>query len=152
VTEVDSYVLRTALADDYDAIIAVVDDWWDRPIVDALPRLFLDHFHHTSLVAEGPDGLMGFLVGLLSPSATEHAYIHFVGVSPTARNNGLARALYSRFFEMAGRDGRRVVRAITSPVNEVSIAFHRRLGFTVRGRVSEYNGPGRNLMVFEREI
>ncbi len=42
--------LRTAEPADYDRIIAVVDDWWGRPLRHLLPRLFLDHFHATSLV------------------------------------------------------------------------------------------------------
>ncbi len=43
-------------ADDYDAIAAVADQWWDRPVLASLPRLFLDHFHRSSLVIDGPDG------------------------------------------------------------------------------------------------
>ena len=39
--------LRTATAADYDQIIAVVDDWWGRPIGQALPRVFLDHFRRS---------------------------------------------------------------------------------------------------------
>lgn len=151
-TQTGSYVLRAARPEDYDAIIAVVDEWWGRPMAGALPRLFLDHFHRTSLIAEGPDGVSGFLVGLLSPSELEEAYIHFVGVSPAARKSGLGGTLYGAFFDLARRDGRRIVRAVTSPVNEASIAFHRRMGFTVRGPVPDYNGPGRDLVLFERTI
>jgi L-amino acid N-acyltransferase YncA len=114
--------------------------------------LFLDHFHRTSLVAETPDGLSGFLVGIVSPSEPDEAYIHFVGVCPQARGNGLARTLYERFFQIARGHNRHVVRAVTSPVNEGSIAFHQRLGFTVNGPVPDYNGPGRDLVTFERVI
>ncbi|WP_342671394.1 GNAT family N-acetyltransferase [Nonomuraea candida] len=85
--------LRSATPADYDAIAAVVDDWWGRPLLPALPRLFLDHFHRTSLIAEGPSGMTGFLIGFLSPSLPDEAYIHFVGVSPGARKSGLARAM-----------------------------------------------------------
>jgi predicted GNAT superfamily acetyltransferase len=59
--------LRTAEAADYDRIIAVVDDWWGRPLRHILPRLFLDHFHATSFVAEHGGDLAGFLIGFLSP-------------------------------------------------------------------------------------
>lgn len=151
-TEASGHVIRPARPADYDAIAAVVDDWWGRPILPALPRLFLDHFHRTSLIVEGHDGLTGFLVGIISPSEPDQAYIHFVGVSPQARNNGLARTLYDQFFQIARRHDRRLVKAVTSPVNEASIAFHRRLGFTVSGPVPDYNGPGRDLVVFERAV
>jgi ribosomal protein S18 acetylase RimI-like enzyme len=146
------FVIRPARAADYDPIAAVVDDWWGRPVLPGLPRLFLEHFHRTSLVAEEDGALVGFLVGLLSPSRPDEAYVHFVGVRPDARSGGLARALYDRFFALAREHDRRVVRAVTSPVNQASIAFHQRLGFTVSGPITGYNGPGRDLVAFERTI
>ncbi|MEV0620744.1 N-acetyltransferase [Nonomuraea sp. NPDC050404] len=144
--------LRPAAPEDYDAIAAVVDDWWGRPIGFVLPRLFLDHFHRTSLVAQGPSGMTGFLIGFLSPSLSDEAYIHFVGVHPGERKSGLARTMYERFFDLAREDGRRVVRAITAPVNETSIAFHRRMGFEVTGPVPGYNGTGTTSVTFTRPL
>ncbi|MEW9549540.1 N-acetyltransferase family protein [Nonomuraea sp. NPDC050783] len=147
------HTLRPATPGDYDAIAAVVDAWWGRPILASLPRLFLDHFHRTSLIATSASGAMaGFLIGFLSPSAPREAYIHFVGVSPEARGTGVARELYEEFFGMAREHGRHVVKAITSPVNEASVAFHRRMGFTVNGPVPGYNGPGTTLLTFERAL
>ena len=93
----DPVRLRPAEAVDYDRIIGVMDDWWGRSIQAALPRLFLDHFHETSLVAEHEGDLAGFLVGLLSPRAGQDAYIHFVGVAPALRGSGVARRLYLAF-------------------------------------------------------
>jgi ribosomal protein S18 acetylase RimI-like enzyme len=144
--------LRTAAAADYDPIIAVLDDWWGRPVRQALPRLFLDHFHATSLVAERDGDLAGFLIGFMSPSLPDTAYIHFVGVHPAFRGNGLARALYQRFFELAAADGRRVVRAVTAPRNTGSIAFHTAMGFTVTEPIPGYDGPSSGKVVFERRL
>jgi len=167
------WVLRPARPADYDGIAAVVDDWWGRPVRASLPRLFLDHFHATSLIAERRHGpvsrpdsgpisvtghapglssgdLAGFLIGFPSPSLPDEAYIHFVGVHPEARGSGLARTLYESFFTLARDHGRRVVRAITAPVNTASIAFHRKMGFTVSGPVPGYNGPGTSLITFSR--
>ncbi|MFG2123142.1 GNAT family N-acetyltransferase [Streptomyces sp. NPDC048710] len=144
--------VRQAEPEDYDRIIAVVDEWWERPIRSVLPRLFLDHFHRTSLVAEDGDGLAGFLVGLMSPSVPDAAYIHFVGVAPRARGDGLARGLYERFFDMAAAGHRTEVRAITSPQNERSIAFHTAMGFTVTGPVRDHDGPGVDRMVFRLRL
>jgi predicted GNAT superfamily acetyltransferase len=145
--------LRTAHAADYDRIIVVVDDWWGRPVQHALPRLFLDHFHDTSLVAERSSGeLAGFLVGFCSPAQRECAYIQFVGVAPQQRRSGLARLLYQAFFQMAAKDGRRVVRAVTAPVNSRSIAFHVAMGFSVTGPVDGYDGPSSAKVLFERRL
>lgn len=144
--------LRAARPDDYDRIVAVLDEWWGRPIAAALPRLFLHHFHATSLVAEQDAALAGFLVGFYSPSQADESYIHFVGVAPDARGTGLARRLYEEFFAAAVRAGRSRVRAITSPINAGSIAFHRALGFAVSGPVPDYDGPGIPRVVFERQL
>lgn len=145
--------LRTARAADYDRIIAVVDDWWGRPLRRALPRLFLDHFWDTSFVAEAPDGqLAGFCVGFLSHAQPDVAYIQFAGVAPERRGAGLARRMYESFFALAAVNGRSVVRAVTAPVNTTSIAFHSAMGFTVTGPVQDYDGPGSAKMVFERRL
>jgi ribosomal protein S18 acetylase RimI-like enzyme len=144
--------LRTATSADYDRIAAVVDDWWGRPVSHALPRLFLDHFHATSTVAEAGGDLTGFLIGFLSPSLPDTAYIHFVGVHPDCRGSGLARRLYERFFALAAADGRTVVQAVTAPVNARSIAFHSALGFTVTEPVVGYDGPGDVKVCFKRSL
>ena len=141
-----------AYPQDYDAIAQVVDDWWGRPVLSGLPRLFLDHFHATSLVAKESGDLVGFLIGLMSPSTPDEAYIHFAGVAPGMRGRGLARAMYERFFQTAREHGRHTVAAITSPHNAASIAFHRRLGFYVRGPVRGYNGPGNDMVLFQRPL
>jgi predicted GNAT superfamily acetyltransferase len=145
-------VVRAARPDDYESIVAVVDEWWGRPLARMLPRLFLDHFHATSLVAEYDDALAGFLIGFHSGSAPHRAYIHFVGVAPAQRGTGLARQLYETFFDAALQDGCTIVSAITSPANTASVAFHRAMGFAVRGPVPDYDGPGVDRIVFERAL
>jgi ribosomal protein S18 acetylase RimI-like enzyme len=144
--------LRTATPADYDRIAAVLDRWWGRPVSHALPRLFLDHFHATSAIAEADGDLAGFLVGILSPSLPDAAYIHFVGVHPDRRGDGLARMLYERFFALAAADGRTVVRAVTASVNAPSIAFHTAMGFTVTSPIPGYDGPGDVKVRFERPL
>ena len=144
--------IRQAKAADYDRIVAVMDLWRGRPVRAALPRLFLDHFWPTSLVAEHGGELAGFLVGLLSPGRPGEAYIHFAGADPRVRRSGLGRRLYEAFFELARADGRIVVRAITSPGNHGSIAFHEALGFSVTGPVADHNGPAADRIVFQRRL
>jgi ribosomal protein S18 acetylase RimI-like enzyme len=152
-TSVDEAItMRAARPDDYERIVGVVDRWWGRPISSVLPRLFVDHFHRTSLIAERGGAMAGFLVGFFSPSNPDAAYIHFVGVAPELRGQGLARRLYDEFFAAATRAGCTRVAAITSPANETSIAFHRAMGFTVRGPIPDYDGPGVHRIVFERTL
>jgi ribosomal protein S18 acetylase RimI-like enzyme len=105
-----------------------------------LPKLFFVHFRDTSFVADDGDALAGFLCGFRSQTFEDEAYIHFVGVDPSRRGDGLGRALYERFF--AAVAPRRVVRAVTSPVNERSVAFHRALGFEIERVDASYDGRG----------
>ena len=152
-TSVRAVNVRTARPSDYDRLARVVDDWWGRPVQQGLPRLFLDHFWRTSLIAEKEQGeLRGFLVGLLSPSEPDLAYVHFAAVAPEERRTGLATALYDRFFDLARANGRTTVRAITAPHNEQSIAFHRRLGFDISPPITDYNGPGTALVEMQRAL
>jgi ribosomal protein S18 acetylase RimI-like enzyme len=149
---VAEYRPRAAQPSDYDAIAAAIDEWWGRPVLSALPRLFLQLFHQTSLVVDGRGGPVAFLVGILSPADRRQAYIHFVGVAPAQRRQHLAGLLYTEFFALARADGRTSVSAVTASGNATSIRFHQAMGFTVSAPVPDYNGPGRELVVFRRDL
>jgi ribosomal protein S18 acetylase RimI-like enzyme len=82
-------------------------------------------------VAESNGKIVGFLIGFLSQTFQNEAYIHFAGVHPDYRKMGLGRTLYDQFFEVAKNFGRTVVRCVTSPINKESIAFHLRMGFNI---------------------
>ncbi len=154
--------IRKALSSDHPRIMEVMPEWWGgRDLRPMLPRLFLVHFNDTSLIAEDRGMLAGFLVGFLSSSRSDEAYIHFVGVHPAHRNQGLARALYTRFFDMCRLNGRTAVRSCTSPVNRGSISFHRRLGFLPEEGDAEdrgvpvtldYNRPGDAKVLFRKRL
>lgn len=160
---------RPATERDHHAIVGCVQSWWGdsrtpaeaRELSLLLPRLFLQHFARTSLVVEDASGIRAFLVGFHSADVPDEAYIHFVGVDPRLRGTGTGRDLYSRFFAQAAAAGRRVVRAITSPANTGSIAFHRALGFEVEpgdrevdgiGVHGDYDGPGQHRVCFRRRL
>lgn len=154
--------IRQATADDHAVIAPRIDDWWGgRRMADMVPRLFFTHFSTTSLVAEDDGEVVGFLVGLLSQSRPDEAYVHFVGVHPGYRGQGVARRLYDELFTRVRALGRTRVRCVTSPVNRASIAFHTRLGFTTEpgdttvGGVpvtTDYDGPGQDRVRFVAEL
>ncbi len=56
------------------------------------------------------------------------------------------------FFVLARAEGRTTVSAVTAPVNTGSIAFHRAMGFSVTGPLTGYNGPGQDLVRFDRAL
>jgi ribosomal protein S18 acetylase RimI-like enzyme len=105
---------------------------------DMLPKLFFVHFRNTSFVAECNGKIVGFLIGFFSQTFPDQAYVHFVGVHPDFRREGLAGNLYRHFFEIVRKHGCSAVRCVTSPVNKISIAFHLRMGFNIE--------PGDKLM------
>jgi ribosomal protein S18 acetylase RimI-like enzyme len=135
-------------------VIGRVNVWWGgRQIAPVLPRLFFLHFEGTSFVAEDETGdLVGFVCGFLSQTDPSEAYIHFVGVSPDRRGEGIGRRLYERFFEEVREAGRAVVRCVTSPANEDSVAFHEALGFEVDRVVADYDGPGEDRALLVRAL
>ncbi len=144
--------VRAATETDHPRVLSVVDEWWNgRSLASLAQRLFFEHFADTSLVADDEQGLAAFLLGFLSQSRPDEAYIHLVGVRPDLRGSGLGHDLYERFFTLARAAGRSVVTCITSPVNEGSIAFHTSLGFDSRV-VPDHAGRGEDRVVFRREI
>ncbi|MGH3012973.1 MAG: GNAT family N-acetyltransferase [Gaiellaceae bacterium] len=145
--------IRRAEPADYSRVIAVLDEWWGgRPMREMLPRLFFVHFADTSFVAERDGALSGFLVGFLSQSEPDEAYVHFVGVNPDVRGTGLGRELYERFFAVARAHGRGRVSCVTSPANTGSLAFHRAIGFAAGPPRAGYDGPGEDRVVLTRSL
>ncbi len=155
-------VTRHCRPEDHDALIHAVGLWWEgRDLTAMLPRLFAEHFGTTSFVVHQGAELAAFLVGFLSPARPREGYIHFVGVHPHHRGQGLATDLYRRFFRLCLEQGRDTVRACTSPVNKGSIAFHTRLGFAVAPGAQlvdgvpvtpDYNRPGDHKVLFVKRL
>lgn len=147
---------------DFDQITAVINEWWGGRIMsDMLPRLFFVHFRDTSFVAENQGRIIGFLVGFLSQTYPDEAYVHFLGVHPSFRKQGVGWALYSRFFDAVEQRGRNVVRLVTSPVNKQSIAFHTHIGFKIDPQdvkvdgtpiYRDYDGQGHDRVLFVKRL
>ena len=146
--------IRHARPSDYGRVIGRVNVWWGgRDMAPVLPQLFFLHFEGTSFVAEDKEGgLAGFLCGFLSQTNSEEAYIHFVGVSPEHRGEGVGRSLYEHFFEEAREHDRSLVRCVTSPANADSVAFHRALGFDVERVAKDYDGPGKDRVLLVKRL
>ena len=136
-----TFQIRPLSGADYSSVISVIDQWWGgRQMADMLPRLFFEHFTGTSFAAERDGTLAGFLTGFISQSRPGEAYIHFVGVDPAQRGRGLGRLLYEAFFNAARARGCDLVRAVTSPVNRGSVAFHQQMGFQFEPGDAEVDG------------
>ncbi|MFJ7213886.1 GNAT family N-acetyltransferase [Amycolatopsis sp. NPDC098790] len=161
--------VRRPTPDDHLPVLAVLDRWWgglggdegSRQRALLLPKLMFQHFSGSSFLVTADERIVAFLIGFLSPSRPAESYIHFVGVDPAERGKGLGAALYERFFAYSRENGRSVVRAITSPVNKDSHAFHTRMGFVTEPGPKEfegvpvqpdYDGPGLDRLSFRKDL
>lgn len=161
--------IRHAKPSDHAAIKDAIPRWWSgsrspaqaRELSLLVPPLFLQHFGSTSWIVEEKGELAGFLIGFHSADHDDQAYIHFVGVDPARRGQGIGRHLYDLFFTQARESGRTLVTAITSPRNTGSIGYHTALGFTLQPGDKEvngltvhtdYDGPGEDRVCFIRRI
>jgi ribosomal protein S18 acetylase RimI-like enzyme len=125
--------------------------WGDRERPRYLHHpMFVIEFGDTAFVARRADGqILAYLLGFVAP--TRDAYIHFIAVRDDARGQGLARRLYATFTEAAVARGARALKAITSPGNEGSLAFHRALGFTLTP-AGDYGGAGQARVVMRKPL
>ena len=146
--------IRHAEPADYGRVIGRVNAWWGgRDMAPMLPQLFFVHFEGTSYVVDDGDGqLAAFLIGFLSQTDPDEAYVHFVGVAPERRGEGLGRRLYERFFADARAQQRTRVSCVTSPENQESLSFHEALGFVVERVAHDYDGPGEDRVLFVKTL
>ena len=63
-----------------------------------------------------------------------------------------AATLYERFFEEVRANGRSIVRCVTSPANQDSLAFHQALGFEVERIAEDYDGPGEDRALLVKRL
>ena len=127
--------------------------WGDRELLRALHHpMFFCEFAETALVARRGAGdtseIAGYLLGFVAPAG--YGCIHLVAVRDDARGLGLGRRLYQRFAATAAQHGATALKAITSPENEGSIAFHRRMGFAEITLDPDYLGSGRPRVIMRR--
>jgi len=127
--------------------------WGDRDLPRYLhhPLFFLE-FRDRAFVARdlGNGEIAGYLLGFVAPAGD--GYIHFVAVRDDSRTLGLGRGLYETFEKAARERGAAALKAITSPENESSVAFHKRAGFTEMIRVEDYGGSGRTRIVMRKPL
>lgn len=154
--------VRLVRSSDYYVISPLINEWWGgRNMSDMLPKLFFDHFSNTSFIAEEDGKIIGFLIGFLSQSHPNEAYIHFVGICPEYRKQKIGKHLYNHFFNVVKQKGRNIVRCVTSPVNKVSIAYHTKMGFEIEkgdkeidgvAIKSDYDGSNQDRVLFVKKL
>jgi len=146
--------------EDYDQILAALPEFWDGRDTRNLHLSFLIHeFGDSAFVIRDDGRVVAYLFGFLSQTQPV-AYVHAIAVRASARRRGLAQTLYAHFVRFARRHGCTHVKAITTPTNAGSIAFHKSLGMQLLGEpneagipvVPDYSGRGKSRVVFWKSI
>ena len=139
-----------ATMNDFHQVLADHPRYWGKRDLRALHlSALIQQFPATSLVAIADDGIRGYLFGFVTPDHL--AYVHLIAVRDDTRGTGLGRRLYAAFTNAARAQGALRLKAITSPQNTGSIAFHRSLGFDAH-LIEDYDGPGQSRVVFTRDL
>ena len=141
---------------DFDQILRDLPDFWDGEYTRALhhPSLLYE-FGNSAFVLKEEDTVVAYLFGFLAQQGPV-SYVHLVAVRKGYRRLGLGRLLYDRFLAFAREHDCTSIKAITSPNNRASIAFHTRLGMELIGTpnsdgipvLKDYSGPGQDRVVF----
>jgi GNAT superfamily N-acetyltransferase len=143
---------------DFEEILSDLADFWGTERTSFFHHpIFLYEFGDTAYVIKENDRVIAYLFGFLSQTAPV-AYVHLIGVRQSHQRQGLGRKLYEHFVAHALRQGCKELKAITTPANHASIAFHRSLGMIADGDSLEdgvpvrrdYSGPGQHRVVFSR--
>ena len=143
---------RPLVAADFVAARAVAEAWFGHPVGLTLHRLFFDQLGPGGVWIARADGSpAGFLLGMVSLSEPDLAYVHLHAVDPALRGQGVGATLYRWFGEQAMAKGCTRIRALAAPQREGSIAFHRALAFD-GPLVADYLGAGEDRIVFERAL
>ncbi len=145
---------------DFDQIITDFVDFWGDERTKSLhnPILYYE-FGNSAFVAKEGDKVVGYLFGFISQTEPV-GYVKFIGVRRSYQKRGIGRRLYEHFAEFARGRGCKELKAITSPSNKVSVAFHKSIGMQMLGKpneegvpvVRDYSGPGIDRVVFRKKI
>ena len=152
--------VTTCSKEDFNQVLAELDQFWEHDRTAALhhPTIIYE-FGDSAFVIKQGSRVVAYLFGFLSQ--TEPAgYVHLLSVRRGLRRQGLANRLYAHFEQFARSRGCTKLKAITSPTNTLSIAFHSGIGMLPTGEpddhglpiVKDYAGPGRDRVVFIKAI
>jgi ribosomal protein S18 acetylase RimI-like enzyme len=155
-------IIQNMSHDDFQQIKRDITEFWGEKcnIIDILTHpMFMYEFGNTAYVIKDNQEVVAYLLGFISQTSRT-AYVHMVACKPSCRRKGYAKALYEYFINYSKSVSCTKIKAITSPNNKESIAFHQSLGMSLLGKpndagihvVSNYAGPGKDRVVFEKQI
>jgi ribosomal protein S18 acetylase RimI-like enzyme len=156
----DAAEISLCTQEDYFRILDALPEFWDGRDTRALHHPFLiNEFKNSAYVIRDGSQVLAYLFGF--PSQSEPVgYVHTIAVRASARRRRLAQQLFDHFVGFARQRGCTHIKAITTPTNVGSIAFHKSLGMELLGEpdvdgipvVPDYAGRGLARVVFWKAI
>jgi ribosomal protein S18 acetylase RimI-like enzyme len=156
----DEAKISLCTAEDYFQILDELPEFWDGRDTRALHHPFLIHeFGDSAFVIRVGSRVLAYLFGFLSQHEPV-GYVHTIAVRASARRRRLAQRLFDHFVRFAQQQSCTHIKAITTPSNAGSIAFHQSLGMQLLGDpnadgvpvVRDYAGRGTPRVVFWKAI
>jgi GNAT superfamily N-acetyltransferase len=145
---------------DFDQIITdIVDFWGSERTLGVHHAMFIYEFGNTAFVMKDGERVVAYLFGFFSQTEPT-GYIHLIGVRKNYQGKGLGKLLYDNFEAIARRHGCTKLKAMTTPGNQASISFHKKIGMKLLGAknadgievVKDYSAPGQDRVVFIKDI
>ena len=148
-----TWQLRFASIDDLDIFTALEaevygDEAWSRELMQAE----LENPHCFFLAAvDDQDAVVGYAC-LLAPLGTGQGDIQTITVAPSARRQGLGRALMGRMLDEARRRGAEELFLEVRHDNEPAQTLYRDLGFRDIGVRKNYYGHGADAITMKLDL
>ena len=152
--------IENCTPNDFMEILKDIADFWgsDRTLNVHHP-MFIYEFGNTAFVIKENGKIIGYLFGFLSQTERT-GYVHLIGVRQSSQNKGLGTLLYDHFTKYSKNKSCTRLKAITTSTNQLSIAFHKKIGMKMLGEkneegievIKDYSGPGQDRVVFEKDI
>ena len=136
--------IRRFRTDDLD-LLAELDRVCFEPGICYSPAELRFHTSHpasTTLVAEIPPSVAGFVVGRLERDSAGHVIT--IDVDPRSRRRGVGKALMSALHEELASHGVRMVYLEVDRGNSDALEFYLKLGYRRFGTLRGYYGAGRD--------
>jgi GNAT superfamily N-acetyltransferase len=145
---------------DYDRILDDLREFWDGRDTRHLHHpMLIREFGNSAFVIRDGGVVVAYLFGFMSQTEPV-GYLHLIAVRASARRKHLGQALFVHFVEFARGHGCKHIKAITTPANAGSIAFHKSLGMQLLGEpdadgipvIRNYAGRDEPRVVFWKAI
>lgn len=145
---------------DFRAVVSDLESFWGNYRAESLHHpMFIYEFGNTAYCIKREGRTIAYCLSFFSQTAPI-SYVHALAVRRDFHGQGLGRSLYERVIRSASDANCEAIKAISTPENTASLAFHRKLGFELHGSSIEngaplfrdYAGPGQHRVVMVRSL